>query len=304
MNHIERMQEACCERIDMHVHTSETSPCGKVSGKETADLYQAAGYQTIMITDHYHKEYFESLGSLSWDEKIDRYLEGFHAAKKEGERISLQVLLGMEFRNFESDNDFLIVGVTEAFLRSNPELYRLKLQDAVRLFHKNDMLVIQAHPVRFVIMDRKDGAIAESGTSEEMISLRRKKEKMPVISLEAWRETKRRKSEAEIQTPFVLQVCSLCCENLLDGIEVYNGNSEWAQMPEEIDRILYKHPTYIQTSSSDFHKRHHLARGGMVLSTEVRNIEELKAALRNGAVSALVKDGVLCSKKGEQIRKV
>ena len=46
----------------------------------------------------------------------ERYLEGYHRAREEGERIGLDVLLGIEFRNFESDNDDLVVGITEDFI--------------------------------------------------------------------------------------------------------------------------------------------------------------------------------------------
>ena len=48
--------------------------------------------------------------------ETERYLEWYHRAREEGERIGLDVLLGIEFRNFESDNDDLVVGITEDFI--------------------------------------------------------------------------------------------------------------------------------------------------------------------------------------------
>lgn len=81
--------------------------------------------------------------------ETERYLEGYHRAREEGERIGLDVLLGIEFRNFESDNDDLVVGITEDFIYEYPETYNLPLGQAIDLFHANEMLVIQAHPVRF-----------------------------------------------------------------------------------------------------------------------------------------------------------
>ena len=41
--------------LDMHMHTKETSSCGEVPAAEVGRLYKEAGYQGIMITDHYHK---------------------------------------------------------------------------------------------------------------------------------------------------------------------------------------------------------------------------------------------------------
>ena len=66
------------------------------------------------------------------------------------------MLLGIEFRNVESENDFLIVGMTEEFLYKYPETY-LMPSGRHDLFHAHGMLVIQAHPVRVRIMDWKDG---------------------------------------------------------------------------------------------------------------------------------------------------
>ena len=38
---------------DCHVHTAETSWCGRVPAGEMAQLYKQAGYTGIVIIDHY-----------------------------------------------------------------------------------------------------------------------------------------------------------------------------------------------------------------------------------------------------------
>ena len=42
-------------KIEMHAHTSEASPCANVSATKIPALYQKAGYDAIVITDHYCK---------------------------------------------------------------------------------------------------------------------------------------------------------------------------------------------------------------------------------------------------------
>ncbi|MDO4267170.1 MAG: hypothetical protein Q4C73_01760 [Eubacteriales bacterium] len=271
-------------KLDMHIHTSETSSCGQIAGAEVARLYREAGYQGIMITDHYHKEYFEGLGDMKPDEKIERFLTGYRAARAEGERIGLDVLLGIEFRNRETDNDFLITGITEQFLHAYPDTYMLPLEQAIDLFHRHHMLVIQAHPVRFAVMDRSGSGIAPRGCSSGMIKELRQNPQMPVISQEAWKKLQQNHREESVQTPFVLQVCRLMCPDKLDGIEVYNGNIGWAQDPDAVQAILREHPQYIKTSASDFHELAHLARGGMILDRRVKTSAELRNALLDGAV--------------------
>lgn len=276
--------------LDMHIHTKETSSCGEVPAKKAVHLYKDAGYQGIMITDHYHRQYFDSLGNMKMSRKVDAYLTGWRAAKAEGDKIGLEVLLGIEFRNVESENDFLIVGMTEEFLYEYPETYRMPLWEAIDLFHQHGMLVIQAHPVRVRVMDWKDGKLFNSYKNVEMLQMMKQDPPMPVVSAETWYRYRDSGRETELPYPFVMRVCELTeCENKLDGIEVYNGNYHWVQEPEKIDGIIRRHPEYIQISASDFHEPGHLALGGIVLNRKVENSLELKEALRQGCIKELIR---------------
>ncbi len=271
-------------KLDMHVHTSETSHCGEVCAADMVRAYKEAGYQGIMITDHYHKEYFDSLGDMETRQKIWHYLKGYHAAKEEGERLGMDVLLGIEFRNTASENDFLIVGVTEEFLYENPETYLLPIKEAVDLFHKHGMLVIQAHPIRFRMLDWVNGALFRSYKSDEMLEMIRRNPQIGEISGEAWNRAVREGTIAQLSYPIKLRVCGLQCEDDLDGIEVYNGNYHWAQEPERIQEIMDRHPNYIPISASDAHELGHVARGGLVLNRRVANSQELNRALRENCI--------------------
>ena len=135
-------------KFDTHVHTSETSSCGNVSGRVTAQLYKKAGYDGICITDHYYKEYFEYIVKKSWEEKIEIFLAGYKSALSEGKLINLNVLLGMEIRFNCSNNDYLVFGITEKFLLENEKLYSLKMTDFSKLAKENNLLIYQAHPFR------------------------------------------------------------------------------------------------------------------------------------------------------------
>jgi len=51
-------------KYDLHVHTSDSSPCGKVNSKILVQMYKRAGYAGIVITDHYFKEFFDAIKKL------------------------------------------------------------------------------------------------------------------------------------------------------------------------------------------------------------------------------------------------
>ncbi|MDF2908433.1 MAG: transposase [Herbinix sp.] len=135
-------------KIDTHVHTVETSSCARIEAKETVRLYKESGYQGVIITDHYYDYYFNNLIGLSWDEKIDQFLRGYHHATEEGSKLGLKVFLGLEIRFTENPNDYLVYGITEQFLKEHRELYTLGLTGFKKLIEKEDILIIQAHPFR------------------------------------------------------------------------------------------------------------------------------------------------------------
>ena len=135
-------------KVEPHVHTSETSSCGYIPAAEVAVRCRSLGYDGIIITDHLHEEYVSQLPFKDdWDAVMDHFLGGYWAAKKQGEEIGLNVLLGAEIRFEINDNDYLLFGLDEDFLRQNPFLHHL---DPWEFFSKygNEILIIQAHPYR------------------------------------------------------------------------------------------------------------------------------------------------------------
>ena len=135
-------------RFDTHIHTAETSKCGRIPAKQLVEKYHALGYHGIGITDHLHAEYIDLLYCCDdWDTCVDRFLDGYRIAKMHGDKVGLCVVLGCELRFLENDNDYLIYGIDEAFLRSNPYPYKMGPQAFFERFGE-DLLILHAHPFR------------------------------------------------------------------------------------------------------------------------------------------------------------
>lgn len=135
-------------KIDLHVHTSEVSGCGKVPAAEMVCLYREAGYDAITITDHLIAGKNQEMPMA---ERVEWYLSGYRAAKAEGEKLGLTVLQGAEVRFYGGNEDFLLFGLTPEDIPWIME----KLDGDIRLpeFHKliretGRMVLIQAHPFR------------------------------------------------------------------------------------------------------------------------------------------------------------
>ncbi|HEY8392296.1 MAG TPA: PHP domain-containing protein [Capillibacterium sp.] len=223
-------------RIDLHVHTSETSFCGRTEGRLVADLYKKAGYDGIVVTDHYHEGFFRRLPkNLTWSEKIDHFLRGYRNARAEGEKIGLTVLLGIELKFIDSPREFLIYGLDEAFLKKYPALYKMGIEQFRRFSRElpaeEEILIYQAHPFRLGL------------------------------------------------TPVPPE--------LVDGIEVYNGNPRQNSNNHLALAFAQRHHLRM-IAGSDFHRRTDLARGGVLLPTPVKDNRELVRVLKNNQGIGLI----------------
>ena len=139
-----------CFKLDPHVHTQETSGCGKILARQLVEMYKKAGYGGIVVTDHYSPDFLDGLDGLPWPAKMERYTAGYRAAAARGAEIGLSVLLGLELRFTESNNDYLVYGVDKRFLEENPGLVEMGLESFYGLAGDKGLLVYQAHPFRSV----------------------------------------------------------------------------------------------------------------------------------------------------------
>lgn len=134
--------------MELHFHTSESSPCGKVPVKTGLAMYKEAGYGAVVITDHFSRDVYGGADSRSWQAVVERFLKGYQQAKEEGQKLGLPVYLGMELRFPHNENDFLIYGLEEEYLLSHPWIYESELDKVYEDIQKNGMVIFQAHPFR------------------------------------------------------------------------------------------------------------------------------------------------------------
>ncbi|MDD4140552.1 MAG: PHP-associated domain-containing protein [Eubacteriales bacterium] len=135
-------------RYELHFHTSEVSGCAKVPAAEAVLRYHRLGYAGVVVTDHYYQGLFAKMPYPTWPEKVSAYLSGFERARSIGEQNGMTVLLGMEIRFPENNNDYLVYGISRDFLLGQPELQDLTLKTFQAVAREHGLLVYQAHPFR------------------------------------------------------------------------------------------------------------------------------------------------------------
>ena len=136
-------------KIELHAHTKEVSPCAHVGAADVVRAYKQAGYDAIVITDHFNWYVLDAANTDDTVKRVDHYLTGYRLAGQEGEKCGIKVILGVEvaLRNCGPE-DYLIYGATEKMLYDNPFLYDLSLKDLRKVCNKYNALLFQAHPFR------------------------------------------------------------------------------------------------------------------------------------------------------------
>lgn len=140
-------------KYETHMHTYESSICGKATAREQVKQYKRNGYDGIIITDHLNRSnflgsvYHRSIPLITWKQKVDFMIAGYLAAKEAGDRVGLDVFLGWEYRS-EDGADFLTYGLDDFFLITHPDLHKMGLAEYSELVHDHGGFIVQAHPYR------------------------------------------------------------------------------------------------------------------------------------------------------------
>ncbi len=149
-------------RYELHVHTSECDLAASAGGVELVRRYHAAGYDGIVITDHYFSLFYDwfadELRGADHRAVMERRLRGYYAALNEGVKLGFTVLPGAEVRFDASPygiNDFLIYGCDEEFFLTAPRLNELTSLEALNVLLPEGACVVLAHPFRvgMTVMD-------------------------------------------------------------------------------------------------------------------------------------------------------
>ena len=134
-------------KYDTHIHTCDVSSCATASGEYQVKAYKDAGYDGIMITNHFFNGSTCAVPpNLSWEERVHLYCKGYEDAKRTGDQIGLKVFFGWEETHL--DQDFLIYGLDKEWLLNHPEMEHWTVKKQFEEVNRLGGLVVHAHPFR------------------------------------------------------------------------------------------------------------------------------------------------------------
>lgn len=134
-------------KTELHCHTNEVSACAKANSAETVKRYADAGYSSVVLTNHInpHTKYF---ADKDYKSGVEYYIEGYHIFCEAASGYVTPIFGAEVCLGTIGHNDYLIFGLTEEFLRDNPDIMEWKLDRLHDACRESNMLLVQAHPFR------------------------------------------------------------------------------------------------------------------------------------------------------------
>ncbi len=134
---------------ELHMHTAETSRCGKCPARDMVRAYRDKGFSGVVITDHFVNGHSWAALPDTWQEKIDAFMKGYNAAKEAGDELGFRVYFGFEYTTGDNGEDYLILGLTEENVRRDLiDCDLWTIEEVVEKVHALGGIVIRAHPFR------------------------------------------------------------------------------------------------------------------------------------------------------------
>lgn len=126
-------------KIELHAHTSPVSSCSEIKPAKLVQMYAELGYSAVCITNHLAR---------GRSDNAEYYLADYYAAKEEGEKLGLNVILGAELRFKPSSNDYLAFGFTAEELPEIISMLDMDIAAFSRAWRCESHFLCQAHPYR------------------------------------------------------------------------------------------------------------------------------------------------------------
>ncbi len=134
-------------KYEMHQHTSACSLCAKADTVELIKALKDAGFQGVVLTNHFYHGNTAVDRKLSWKKFCEEYEKDYKVAKEVGKKLDFDVLFGIE-QGIGSGKEVLIYGLSPKKLIKHKELRDGGLENIYKIVKSEGGLVIQAHPFR------------------------------------------------------------------------------------------------------------------------------------------------------------
>ena len=200
------------------MHTSQSSACGQGTPEEMVQAYRHAGYDGIIVTDHFMNGNSCIDRTLPWTEQVRAYCLSYEKALAEGRKCGLSVFFGYEF-NYDT-TEFITLGLDKAWLLAHPEIMTIPIEEYLTLVRESGGINIHAHPFREASYIRAHRFYPDLVDAVEVINLGNRDPKYNRLALEyARKHHLPMTSGSDCHSPFGLMGAGIALDKKPDSIE-------------------------------------------------------------------------------------
>lgn len=133
-------------KTELHCHLGGVSFCANVSAEHVAQRYIDAGYDSLVLANHFEAATMRRHGD-TYPDFVKRHVAACEAVRAAADG-RLNVIFGAELRFTCNMNDYLLYGVTPEFLLEHPDLFDMSPREFSPIAREAGILFVQAHPFR------------------------------------------------------------------------------------------------------------------------------------------------------------
>lgn len=133
-------------RCELHAHSNPVSKCGKFPASEVVEIYSGLDCDTLVLTNHLsvkHKALFPTVSEVA-----EYYLSDYYKATEAARNTDMTVALGVEIRFVDTNNDYLVYGVSPDDIEKLIYYVNTDIHTFYREFKNDKNVILQAHPFR------------------------------------------------------------------------------------------------------------------------------------------------------------
>ncbi len=113
-------------KYELHMHTKESSACGKNDIHDMIKKYKSLGFSGAVITNHFFHGNTAIDRSLPPEEFVREFCKPYFDGQKTAKELDFDLLFGIE-ENFGGGKEFLVYGITPQFLYDHTYLFSPKM---------------------------------------------------------------------------------------------------------------------------------------------------------------------------------
>ena len=134
-------------KTELHCHSRDGSGCSSESVEGIVKKYLEYGYSSILLTNHFASSQ-STYTPDEWKNKIASKYSAYDKLVSAADG-KLNILMGLEFRCRDNNNDYLGFGFTREYLEDLDPEYMKSIRVFSEKVRSDGIFLIQAHPFRY-----------------------------------------------------------------------------------------------------------------------------------------------------------